>query len=477
MDLERLRIDRSSNRRTRNGRSRFRAWIVRGALLVLALGLIYFFRGPIVRTLDELRLPKVEVARVVERGPAEAGAVSGAAANGYIIARTRAALSADTPGRIVEINVVEGQAVKQGFVVARLYAQEYAAALRRAEADVTVGQASVRRAGADRLAAEAEVQRLRSNLVAADASIEEVRADLSLAETNFRRTSELVEEGTEPPQELDERRAALESARARLASAEASRAAAVAAVEQGKSRLAIAAAVVEEARAQLGALEAARDLARATFEKTEVRAPFDGVVVLKDAEVGEVVSPNSQAGSNARGSVATMVDFASLELQAEVPETTVAAVKVGAPARIFLDAYPGRAYRGRVDRIWPTANRQKATIEVRVAIEDPDERLRPEMGARVVFLEPGSTPDGSDPDARSVGRVLLIPADAVIRHDGADAVFVLERDVARLRGVELGERLSDRVAVIRGLEVNERVIRRPPATFVDGQRVIERNGV
>jgi multidrug resistance efflux pump len=107
--------------------------------------------------------------------------------------------------------------------------------------------------------------------------------------------------------------------------------------------------------------------------------------VLKDAEVGEVVSPNVQGGSSARGSVVTMVDFASLEVQAEVPETSLAAVVVGRGASIYLDAFPEKAYAARVDRIWPTANRTKATVEVRVAFLERDERLRPEMGVRVVF--------------------------------------------------------------------------------------------
>src|SRR5690606_7887824 len=108
-----------------------------------------------------------------------------------------------------------------------------------------------------------------------------------------------------------------------------------------------------------------------------VRAPFSGVVVLKDAEVGEVVSPNVMGGASTRGAVATLVDFASLEVQADVPETSLKAVTVGAPARVFLDAFPERPYAGEVSRVWPTADRQKATVEVRVRLLEPDQRLRP----------------------------------------------------------------------------------------------------
>ncbi len=127
----------------------------------------------------------------------------------------------------------------------------------------------------------------------------------------------------------------------------------------------------------MGAAAAARDLAQATLDKTDVRAPFDGIVVLKDAEVGEVVSPNVQGGGNARGAVCTMVDFDSLEVQANVPETTLGRRCVGAPADVFLDAYPDQRLRRHVDRIWPTADRQKATVEVRVQLDEPTSACGP----------------------------------------------------------------------------------------------------
>src|SRR6185436_18598851 len=119
------------------------------------------------------------------------------------------------------------------------------------------------------------------------------------------------------------------------------------------------------------------------LDKTDVRAPFDGIVVLKDAEVGEVVSPNVQGGSNARGAVCTMVDFDSLEVQANVPESALSSVLLQAPADVYLDAFPDDRYEGVVDRIWPTADRQKATVEVRVRLVKKDDRLRPEMGVRI----------------------------------------------------------------------------------------------
>jgi len=201
-----------------------------------------------------------------------------------------------------------------------------------------------------------------------------------------------------------------------------------------------------------------------------VRAPFDGIVVLKDAEVGEVVSPNVVGGTSARGSVVTMVDFKSLEVQAEVPETSLAAVKIGSPTQVFLDAYPDKAYKGRVDRIWPTANRTKATVEVRIAFEDRDDRLRPEMGARIVFLDANAAkgPSPSDGDA---APALLIPANAVLRMDGQTGVFVLERDIVRFQRLALGEQRLGKIDVIEGLSEGDEIVLDPPATLKHGDRV------
>ena len=163
-------------------------------------------------------------------------------------------------------------------------------------------------------------------------------------------------------------------------------------------------------------------------------------------------------------------DFSTLEVQVEVPETNLAAVHEGATARIFLDAYPEHAYEGSVLRIWPTANRQKATVEVRVGFTDPDERLRPEMGARVVFLGEDVQPVPSD---GASAPVILIPRSAVVAIDGQDHVFVLERDLARARPVVLGEERSGRVVVREGLREGERIVDAPPARLEDGDRVRE----
>ena len=468
MDVEALQIDRTgaASRRRRRRRRSTLGWLV--ALLVAA-ALAWMFRAPLSRLFDRLRLPEVRVARVTRTTAAAAAAVRGTAANGYVVARTRAALSADTPGRIVELNVTEGSVLKKGDVVARLYSDEVAAALAAAEAELLSARVSVERAEADVSVAGAEVEQARAGIAAAEAGLDEARAASDLARINIARLGQLVQEGIEPQQRLDEARAEAERSSAAMAAARAQLESARRGLEQATLRAASAQAAVAETRSRLPVLEARRDQALATLDKTYVRAPFDGVVVLKDAEVGEVVSPNSQ-GAQSRGSVATMVDFATLEVQVELPETSLAAVEVDAPATIFLDAFPGDAYAGRVLRIWPTANRQKATVEIRVGIDRPDQRLRPDMGARVVFAAAEQPQIPGGPAAGS----LLVPLGCVVRVDGRTGAFLLERDTVRFRELALGQESSGRVLVEGGVEEGQRLVLDPPTTLADGDRVIVR---
>ncbi|MBI5364354.1 MAG: HlyD family secretion protein, partial [Planctomycetes bacterium] len=428
MDVESLKIDRDAPRPGASGKQRrFLGPLV---VLVLLAVLFFVFQRQLLGFVDSMRLPEVRVQKVVMRSPAQSSVVGGTASNGYIVARTRAALSADTPGRIVEMRVQEGSVVKKGDVVARLFADEYQAAFARAEAEVRVADAGVARAQADVRVSEQELARAEADARSAAAAELEARTGLDLAQIEFDRAKRLIDAGVGNQERLDRAKNGLDAARARLTTLAAPVESAGKATATCASRLAVSNSAVKEAEARIASAQAARDLSKVTLDKTEVKAPFDGIVVLKDAEVGEVVSPNVQGGSNARGSVVTMVDFATLEVQAEVPETNLGGVKLGAPARIWLDAYPEKSYPGRVDRIWPTANRSKATVEVRVVFEERDDRLRPEMGARVVFVEDPSAVAGS---AVVAEPVIVIQSDAVVHVEGADHVFVLERDLVRLR--------------------------------------------
>jgi HlyD family secretion protein len=463
VDLEKLAIERrpKTNRR-RN------PWPLRLTLFALVGLSVWLFGGPVMEFVDRVRLPVVRTFVVSEAPAAAAAQIRGTAANGYVVAARRAALSSDVPGRIIELNVREGSVVKQGDVVARLFADEFAAAWRRSEADAQAAENVVQRAEAQHKVVVADVVQAEQSFMAAEAQREEARAQVSFAIAEFDRIAELHRQGIEGQNAVDRTRSARDAAQARLDAETQAAKASAAATDAARQRLAVAAADVDVARAQWAAAKAQAEQARATLDKTDVRAPFDGIVVLKDAEVGEVVSPNVQGGSTARGAVCTMVDFDSLEVQANVPETTLSSVQLGAPADVFLDAFPDDRIPGRVDRIWPTADRQKATVEVRVELLERSERLRPEMGVRVVFRQSGEADPATTAGAR---RRIVVPEQAIVQVDGKTGAFVLERDTVRFAAIEAGDKKSGRVAVEAGLEVNQRIVLDPPASLKSGDRV------
>ncbi|MFN9441857.1 MAG: efflux RND transporter periplasmic adaptor subunit [Planctomycetota bacterium] len=462
MDLQSLKIDRAAAAPRRRN-----PWPLRIAVLALLGGGLWLFQPSVAAFVDRVRLPVVRTAVVTEAAPAAAAAIRGAAANGYIVAARRAALSSDVPGRIVELAVKEGSVVKKGDIVARLFADEFRASLQRAEADVATADGSVQRAIAAAATAAADVVQAEAAAATAQAQAKEAVAVLRYLDAEFARVEELARNGDASARDLDRARSDRDAQAARAAAAAAGERSAAAAVDVAVRRNDTAAEDVAVAKAQAVSARAGRDLAKATLDKTDVRAPFDGVVVLKDAEVGEVVSPNVVGGTTARGAVCTMVDFDSLEVQANVPETTLASVRQGAPADVFLDAFPDERYPGVVDRIWPTADRQKATVEVRVKLGRKDDRLRPEMGVRIVFR----AADAPEPEAGGEKPRIVVPEQALATVDGAIGAFVLDGDVARFRKVTTGERKGGRVVVATGLQKDQRIVLAPPPSLRDGDRV------
>ena len=468
MDLDKLSIDRGPGPRRAYRR---KSPVLRLALIGAALVGVWFLREPLTGMVRGLRATEMETAKAVMVDPAasaaEAAAASGAAANGYLVARRRAALSADTPGRIIELNVEEGSVLKKGEVVARLFPDEAEATLRRTEADLASAEVAVRSAQAAIVASEKRLAEAQALVGSVTSQRDEVAEALNLSQLECQRAERLAERDAVTKERLDRARSALAQAHARLAGAEAGLVQTNAAVSSAESAVTVARLQKEEAEAAILSLSAMRDLARATLDKTVVRAPFDGVVVLKDAEVGEVVSPNAFGGQS-RGSVATMVDFSSLEVQVELPETSLDSVEVGRPAEVYLDAFSTERFQGTVDRIWPTANRQKATIEVRVRLRAIDPRMRPEMGARVVFPPESETSDA--PDRPAPEPRLMVPARALTERDGVRGVFVVASGVASFQSVQAGAPVGPRVPITSGLQAGDTVVL-SPGDLTDGARV------
>lgn len=353
-------------------------------------------------------VPVVQVATVTSSGTGSgsAGGSTSVTANGYVVARTKASVSAKTAGRLASLNVSEGSYVHAGDVIARLDNADYQAAISQAEANIASAEASVIEAAADRDQALKESNRLR-----------DVRAQNAL----------LVSQ-----QELD----------------------------QAVSRTAQAEARSSAAAARKRAAESGLKLAQATNENTIIRAPFTGTVLRKDAEVGEVVAP-SVGGGLTRGAVVTMADLTTLEVEVDVNETYIGRVKNGMRARITLDAYPDTTFRGAVRQVVPTADRQKATVQVKVVIVDRDARILPEMGAKVDFLAPeppkATTASAAAPSAPAT-PVLRVPSAAVREDGGTSVVWLVRNDQLKKRTVQAGPVSAGLREIRSGLSGGEQLL-------------------
>ncbi len=346
----------------------------------------------------------------VTGGGSGVGAV-GITANGYVVARTKASVSSKISGRLAYLGVSEGSHVRRGEVMARLENQDYQAALLQAEAELLQAQASFREAIAIR-----------------DQVVREVA-----------RAEDLLEKNLGSEQEAEDLRAQLAAAEAR----------------------------VDVRDAQVKASEAIVGVAEANLENTIIRAPFTGTVLRKDAEVGEVVTPAATGGGLVRGAVVTMADFATLEVEVDVNEAYIAQIRGDQPTRIILDAYPSASFEGSVRQIVPTANRQRATVQVKVRFLHTDSRVLPEMGARVEFLE-SSDPD---PEAESQPMRLFVPAEAVRTVRGEAIVWVVRNGTVSLTTVDAGPVSGGRREVRAGLSGGEQVVIDPPRNLEDGARV------
>ena len=271
--------------------------------------------------------------------------------------------------------------------------------------------------------------------------------------------------------------AALESAKASAGQADAELAQARSDLVRAtalEARGVISTVELENARTKANALEAAARAARAnarlaaaTLENTNVRAPFDGTVLRKDAEVGEIVSPSSAGGALSRTAIVTMADLSTLEVEVDVNEAYIARITNGQAARITLDAYPDTSFAASVRQVVPTADRQKATVLVKVSIEDRDPRILPEMGARVDFV-----PEGQSAAQAATPRRIYVPAAAIV--DGK--VWLVEQGKAKSQSVTPGVQDGARVEVKDGLTGEETVIVSPPKGLKDGATVRVKSG-
>jgi HlyD family secretion protein len=205
--------------------------------------------------------------------------------------------------------------------------------------------------------------------------------------------------------------------------------------------------------------------AEVALENTRIRAPFDGTVLTKNADVGEVVAPFG-AASNSRGAVVSMADMSSLEVEADVSESNITRVKIGQPTEIVLDAYPEIRYQGFVSKIVPTADRAKATVLTKVRFKERDERVLPEMSAKVTFLS-----KELDKATSTAPPKLTVPLSAVVNRNGADVVLLVREGTLTEMPVKTGERIGARVEIREGVVQGDQVVARPDPTLATGSKI------
>jgi RND family efflux transporter MFP subunit len=399
--LKQLRIERDQ-REDDGVRAARWPWIVGAVAVVVLIAAGVAFCA--------LRVSAVEVQAATAVAPAadgDAGAVL--QATGYVVARRKATVSAQIIGTLTQVSVEEGEHVTQGQVLARLDPTAYQAQLDSAQAQYAAAQAGV---------------------VKAQATLKQDRA-------NAARANAVVERGFVSKQDA----------------------------QQANTLVATDAAALDAATKQAQAAKDQVQAAKVNMDFTVIRAPFAGVITDKAAEIGEIVSPYTAGGGGIAGGLATIVDMDSLEVDVDVNEAYISRVKPGMPVESVLDAYPDWRIPSHVIAIIPSADRSKATVKVRIAFDQKDQRIIPEMGVRVSFLE-----KRADNGATAIAGV-LVPKSAIVQRDGHDVVFVIDGDHAKQTPVTTGADFNDLKQVTSGLSAGAQVVAQPPAQLADGSKV------
>src|SRR5258706_1138762 len=327
-------------------------------------------------------------------------------ATGYVVPERKAALSSKATGRLEWLGVLEGSRVKADEIIARVESKDMRAALDQAAAQVHLAQAN----------------------------LQQGFAELRDAEANFNRSKELLSKKFISGAQHDTDTARL-----------------------GKAR-----AVIAAQRAGVASAEANRQAAEVALEQTVIRAPFDAIVLTKNADVGDNITPFSSA-VGAKGAVVTVADMDTVEVEADVAESSIGRIKVDQPCEVLLDALPDTRLAAVVSRIVPTVDRAKATVLVKVRFVDKDPRVLPDMSAKVAFLERPVAAEEKQP-------VAAVQPKAIVEREGRKIAFVVKEDRARSTEVTIGRKLGDLVEV-RGLKAGDRVVLSPGEKIRDGAAV------
>jgi len=438
-EIKNLRIDRTKKRRGEP--SRWAAvWIVTGVAVLLLLGAVRFAYGVINRATE---VETVRVRAVTASEATRAGDVI-LNATGYIIAAHRIELAAKVIGKVAWIGVDKAYHVKQGQELVRLEDEEYKAQVEQARGNLINLQAQL-----DQLLNGSRPE----EIAKAEADVANARANEIDAKVTLDRTRPLVEQGVLARQNLDDAQAKYDSAVAQRKSLE--RTYELVKIGPRKEQIDSARGLVEQAKGQLA-------YAQVQLDNTVIRAPVTGTILDRNVEVGEFVTTGFVGDKGAKGYVVSMADLNDLKVELDIGQNDFAKLGPRQRAYVTTDAFPDRKYDGYIDEVSPEANRQKATVQVKVKIAHPDDYLRPEMNASVAFIA------DAKPRRYDAGKPEISIPSAALR-DGT--VFVASNGRAVRRAVKTGVSFGPSVHVDDGLIGGEDLIVNPPADLKDGDRI------
>lgn len=432
-ELKSLKIDRSRPARKKSWTT---VWIVSGIAIFILLGAYVLIR----RSLDA----PLELATVLVPVPSGAGEPQSAAnsildATGYIVAAHKIEVASKVVGRVSWIGVNKGDRVKEGQVIVRLEDEEY-----RASLNTAIGQfesLTARLAEAKNGSRPEEIQR-------AQADLDQARADRKNAEVSLQRTRQLVAEGVSARQALDDAIARMDSFDNRVKSLE--RTLELARLGPRKEAIAAIQGTLREAQGRV-------ESAQTQMDNTIIRAPVSGTILQRNVEKGEFVTTGFSGAGGPKGFVVSLADLNDIEVELDINQSDFAKLHFGQKAIVFTDAYPDRKYNGEITEISPEANRQKATVQVKVKIRNPDDFLRPEMNATVQFQDDRKQ-EPATPGEPSSLPLVLVPKGAV--RNGA--VWIIEAGKAQKRLIRpKGENSAG--LKVEGLNGGETLILDPPA--------------
>ena len=380
-------------------------WIALVVVLLLAGGAGWWFFG---------RGPAPLIVKTASAISASTASSSNSVldASGYVVARRQATVSAKVTGKVREVLIEEGMRVEQGQILATLDPSDQ-------QADVDLRQAQ---------------------LESARSQVAEIEAQLRQARADYKRQQDLSARKLTPLAQLDAARAQAEGLSARLTSQ----------------------------RRQVDVADKSLAMSKVSLEDTVIRAPFAGVVIAKAAQPGEMISPISAGGGFTRTGIGTIVDMDSLEVEVDVNEAFIGRVAAKMPVEATLNAYPDWRIPGAVIAVIPAADRTKATVRVRVSLNEKDQRIVPDMGVRVAFLE---SRDAETATPKPIAKGVIVPATAVVERNGNLSVFIIEGDLARLRRVEAAAVQGTQRNVLSGLSPGDSVILDPAPELTDGMKV------